>query len=53
MLLAYTGTNYGGFQINSGQRTLQVELELALYNSHLVTSRNFGFPNKYSWSTSG
>jgi tRNA pseudouridine38-40 synthase len=52
-LLGYLGTNYGGFQINEGQRTLQAELELALVKSKLLTVQNFGYPSKYGWSTSG
>lgn len=52
-LLGYLGTNYGGFQMNDGQRTLQAEVELALVRSQLLTVQNFGFPSKYGWSTSG
>ena len=52
-LLGYLGTNYGGFQINEGQRTLQAEVELALVRSQLLTVQNFGYPSKYGWSTSG
>jgi tRNA pseudouridine38-40 synthase len=52
-LLGYLGTNYGGFQINEGQRTLQAEVELALVRSNLLTVQNFGYPSKYGWSTSG
>jgi tRNA pseudouridine38-40 synthase len=52
-LLGYLGTNYGGFQINEGQRTLQAEVELALVRSDLLTVQNFGYPSKYGWSTSG
>lgn len=53
MLLGYLGTDYGGFQMNAGQRTLQAELEWALYQSKLLHVRNLGFPHKYGWSTSG
>ena len=52
-LLGYLGTNYSGFQINPAQRTLQATFELALLQCHLLDIRNFGFPNKYAWSTSG
>ena len=45
-LLAYLGTNYGGFQMNEGQRTLQAELELAMYRCKLLTRSNFGYPYK-------
>ena len=53
LLLGYLGTGYSGFQINAEQRTLQAELELALYKGRFITPDNFGFPNKISWSTSG
>ena len=52
-LLGYLGTNYSGFQVNEGQRTLQGEFELALLRCHLLMRSNFGNPYKYSWSTSG
>jgi hypothetical protein len=52
-LLGYLGTNYSGFQINESQRTLQAEFELALYRCKLLDTRNFGYPTKYGWSTSG
>ena len=53
MLIGYKGTKYGGFQINPGQRTLQSEIELALYTAGLIRKENFGYPQKYGWSTSG
>ncbi|KAL7557291.1 hypothetical protein ACA910_016252 [Epithemia clementina (nom. ined.)] len=52
-LLAYLGTNYGGFQMNAEQRTVQAEFELALFRCKLLLPSNFGFPYKYSWSQSG
>ena len=51
--MGYLGTNYTGFQMNEDQRTLQAEFELALFRSHLISEQNFGYPNKYGWSTSG
>ena len=53
ILLGYVGTNYGGFQINPGVRSIQAELELALVRVGLLRRENFGYPHKYSWSTSG
>ena len=53
MLIGYLGTNYGGFQMNEGVRTVQATLELALYRHHYISPSNFGVPQKYSWSTSG
>jgi tRNA pseudouridine(38-40) synthase len=52
-LLGYVGTQYAGFQTNEGQRTVQAEFELALLRTGLLDARNFGFPGKYGWSTSG
>lgn len=53
-LLGYLGTKYSGFQINPGDnRTLQAEIELAMYRQNFLTARNFGYPFKYGWSTSG
>ena len=52
LLLGFLGSEYGGFQVNVGQRTLQGELELALYRSALLSTMNFGTPHKYSWSNS-
>jgi tRNA pseudouridine38-40 synthase len=53
LLLAYIGSNFSGFQINRGQKTLQAEIELSLYKSGLLQKANFGFPHKYGWSVSG
>lgn len=52
MLLAFSGSNYGGFQINPQQNTIQAQLELALYKARLILPTNFGYPHKYSWSSS-
>jgi tRNA pseudouridine38-40 synthase len=52
LLLAFLGTRYGGFQVNPNQRTLQAEIELALYRTGMIGVSNFGFPHKYGWSTS-
>ena len=48
-LLGYLGTNYSGFQINEGQRTLQGDFELALLRNHHIMRSNFGYPWKYGW----
>jgi tRNA pseudouridine(38-40) synthase len=52
LLLQFIGTNYSGMQINQGKRTIQAEVELALYKAGLLTRANFGYPKKYSWSNS-
>lgn len=52
LFLGFLGTKYGGFQVNIGQRTLQGEIELALYRAGMLSALNFGNPHKYSWSSS-
>lgn len=52
LFLGFLGTKYGGFQVNVGQRTLQGEIELALYRAGMLSELNFGHPHKYSWSSS-
>lgn len=52
LFLGFLGTNYGGFQININQRTLQAEIELALYKAGMVNTLNFGHPQKITWSSS-
>ncbi|KAL7516712.1 hypothetical protein ACHAWX_001699 [Stephanocyclus meneghinianus] len=52
ILVSFIGSQYGGFQINAGQRTLQAELELAFFRAGIISSSNFGWPSKYSWSNS-
>ncbi len=50
--IGFLGTNYQGMQMNRGQRTIQAEIELALFKAKLISPSNFGYPNKYSWSSS-
>eukprot|EP01084_Bolivina_argentea_P178764 308990_1 len=52
LLLAYTGTNYPGLQINPGLRSIEAELEKALFLSGSILSTNFGCPRKICWSRS-
>ena len=52
LFIGFLGTKYQGMQMNKGQRTIQAEIELALYRAKLISSSNFGYPNKYSWSSS-
>lgn len=52
LLLAFIGKEYSGFQVNPGQKTLQGEIELALYRAGMLSEINFGNPFKYSWSNS-
>lgn len=50
MLIGFLGTNYGGFQSNPQQKTLQAILELAMFRCGWISDSNFGWPHKYSWS---
>ena len=52
IFVGFLGTKYGGFQINIKQRTLQAEIELALYKAGMMTALNFGHPQKVTWSSS-
>ncbi len=52
LFIGFLGTKYMGFQMNKNQRTIQAEIELALYRAKLLSPSNFGYPNKYSWSSS-
>ena len=52
LLVSFLGSNYSGFQINKEKRTLQAEIELGLFRAGVISERNFGHPNKYSWSNS-
>ncbi|KAL3942833.1 MAG: hypothetical protein SGBAC_003032 [Bacillariaceae sp.] len=52
LFLGFIGTKYAGFQMNGGQRTIQAEIELALYRAGMIADFNFGKAHKYSWSSS-
>lgn len=52
LFLGFIGTKYAGFQMNGGQRTIQAEIELALYRAGMIADFNFGKTHKYSWSSS-
>ena len=52
LLIAFIGSKYNGMQMNKDQLTIQALIELAMYNSKLISPTNFGYPNKYSWSSS-
>lgn len=51
-LLGFVGTKYSGMQINTGQNTIQAQLELGVYKAGLLLPSNFGFPNKYGFNNS-
>mmetsp|Transcript_3177 Transcript_3177/g.4677 ORF Transcript_3177/g.4677 Transcript_3177/m.4677 type:complete len:629 (+) Transcript_3177:95-1981(+) len=52
LLLGFKGTEYVGMQINKGQKTIQAQVELGLFQAGLISKSNFGHPNKYGWSNS-
>lgn len=52
LLLGFLGSNYVGMQMNVDQRTIQAELEQALYRAGCIAKSNYGFPSKYGWSNS-
>lgn len=52
ILLGFVGTKFSGMQINPERRTIHAELELAIYKAGLLSTHNFGYPQKYSWNTS-
>jgi len=52
ILLGFKGSNYSGMAMNIGMRTIQAELEQAMYRAGCISKSNYGFPSKYSWSNS-
>ncbi|GMH91589.1 hypothetical protein TrST_g4260 [Triparma strigata] len=51
-LLGFCGKNYGGMQMNPGVKTIQAEVEKALFSAEAIAPINYGFPKKYGWSNS-
>ena len=51
-LIGFLGSKYSGFQVNPAKRTLQAEIELALFRSGILSATNFGHPSKCGWSNS-
>mmetsp|Transcript_38866 Transcript_38866/g.85295 ORF Transcript_38866/g.85295 Transcript_38866/m.85295 type:complete len:571 (-) Transcript_38866:159-1871(-) len=52
ILVAFIGERYSGFQINPAIKSIQAEMDLALYRAGYLSQANFGFPQKYGWSNS-
>lgn len=53
LLFAYNGAGFNGSQIQNeheGVRTVEAELQNALFKSRCISSDNFGFLNKVKWS---
>lgn len=48
--ISYLGTNYQGLQINPGAKTIEAELERALFLAGAMIEMNYGFMQKVQWS---
>ena len=46
----YLGSSFQGLQINPGARTVEAELEKALFLSGAIQDSNFGFMGKIQWT---
>jgi hypothetical protein len=51
LFFAYIGAGYQGMQRNPGAKTIEGELELALFKAGAITKENFGDPKKVSGSS--
>ncbi|RYH30179.1 hypothetical protein EON65_06000 [archaeon] len=50
LCISYLGTNYQGLQINPDAKTIEAELERALFLAGGIIESNFGFMNKIQWT---
>lgn len=50
LVIGYLGTGLSGMQLNKGARTVEAELELALFQAGLVSAANFGYLQKIGWT---
>jgi tRNA pseudouridine38-40 synthase len=50
LCISYLGSEYQGLQINPGAKTVEAELEKALYLSGTVAEANFGYMQKVQWT---
>ena len=50
LCVSYLGTNYQGLQINPGAKTIEQELERALFLSGGIIEQNYGYMHKVQWS---
>ncbi|CAI5742411.1 unnamed protein product [Hyaloperonospora brassicae] len=48
--VAFCGKNYSGMQMNEGVRTIEAELERALFEAGGIAESNYGFLQKIGWS---
>jgi tRNA pseudouridine38-40 synthase len=50
MIVGYNGINFSGSQKNKGVRTVEEEIEKALFASGLIAKHNYGDLGKIAWS---
>ncbi|OQS03435.1 tRNA pseudouridine synthase [Thraustotheca clavata] len=50
LLLAYCGREYSGMQMNIGVKTIEAELERALYEAGAIARCNYGMIQKIGWN---
>lgn len=50
MIVGYNGIDFHGSQKNKGVRTVEEEIEKALYKNNLIAKHNFGDLNKIAFS---
>lgn len=48
--VAFCGKNYSGMQMNEGVKTIEAELERALFEAGGIAKDNYGFLQKIGWS---
>ncbi|GMF16291.1 unnamed protein product [Phytophthora lilii] len=48
--VAFCGKNYSGMQMNEGVKTIEAELERALFEAGGIAESNYGFLQKIGWS---
>lgn len=48
--VSYLGTNYQGLQINPAAKTIEAELERALFLAGGIVESNYGFMHKVQWT---
>ncbi|KAJ0410833.1 hypothetical protein ATCC90586_010156 [Pythium insidiosum] len=53
MWVAFCGKNYSGMQMNEGVKTIEAELERALFEAGGISETNYGFLQKIGWSRAG
>lgn len=50
MIVGYNGVNFSGSQKNKGVRTVEEEIEKALFAHKLIAKHNFGDLQKIAWN---